>query len=289
MKITIIGDSLIKNVEHDDLTVISHPGITLEFFVNNFIDLYEDVEEPVFCFGINDLNNGIKVHDNYLKLVEKYPNCVLILPPFQKKKFYRKGKLLFKVNCINTFNCNYETVDDILIHFNIQNNDKWSQNHDLNKAIMNNDYDRVKELYDKNIYTRTIVKNEMHLQKVTKNKQLFKFLASLYTEKELEEIIVHYITTIGIYLLKYDIVTSLPIKTANHIYNFYYPLYSDLIEKVNNKVNLRAGTIYDIIMNYDLSTCKKLVQKYPEILEDKNLIKEALENSLHKNYDLKSP
>ena len=48
MSHTIIGDSLIENIEHNNLTVFSHPGIILEFFVNNYIDLYEDIEEPIF-------------------------------------------------------------------------------------------------------------------------------------------------------------------------------------------------------------------------------------------------
>ena len=65
MQYTVIGDSLISDIKDDKFTIYDHPGATLEHFVNNFIDLYKDVNNPIFCLGINDLKQKIDVVENY--------------------------------------------------------------------------------------------------------------------------------------------------------------------------------------------------------------------------------
>ena len=116
MNYSIVGDSLIQNYEHDD--IISYPGMTLEHFVANHLDLLPDVDttEYIFCFGANDLASGIpedEVIQNYSALIKKNEKCCLILPPFQTCFFYEK--CFDKLDCtfIPTFMQNYTTVDGL--------------------------------------------------------------------------------------------------------------------------------------------------------------------------------
>jgi lysophospholipase L1-like esterase len=116
MNYSIVGDSLIQRYEHHNVT--SYPGMTLEHFVANHLDLLTDVDttEYIFCFGANDLASGIpedEVIQNYSALIKKNEKCCLILPPFQTDFFYEK--CFDKLDCtfIPTFMQNYTTVDGL--------------------------------------------------------------------------------------------------------------------------------------------------------------------------------
>ncbi len=116
MDYSIVGDSLIQHYDHRDVT--SYPGMTLEHFVANHLDLLTDVDttEYIFCFGANDLASGIpedEVIQNYSALIKKNKKCCLILPPFQTDFFYEK--CFDKLDCtfIPTFMQNYTTVDGL--------------------------------------------------------------------------------------------------------------------------------------------------------------------------------
>ena len=81
---TIISDSIFANYDTDDYNIFTHPGLTLDEFCRNTYVLYTDIKEPIFCFGTNDLNNGYMLYEvlnNYRKLIDLFPNCILISPP----------------------------------------------------------------------------------------------------------------------------------------------------------------------------------------------------------------
>jgi hypothetical protein len=112
----IIGDSLIQNLP-DIYNVISFPGMSLETYVT-FHNYDHNEDTIIYCFGINDLNNGILYNDvinNYNKLKKGKINTCIILPPFQELSFYElcEENVSNSINFIETFVELYEAYDGL--------------------------------------------------------------------------------------------------------------------------------------------------------------------------------
>lgn len=117
----IIGDSLIEKLKYvTNYEIISYPGISLEQYLLNLSSLYDNniIDIIIYCFGINDINNGItikKVIGNYNKLKRGSVKTYIILPPFQNHIFLEEiDKLLDDdIFILESFLDNYNTYDGL--------------------------------------------------------------------------------------------------------------------------------------------------------------------------------
>lgn len=80
------------------------------------ISSYDKNESYIFCFGLNDLMSSIPEHvviNNYKLLIKNFPNCQIILPPFQTTYFYDKCIEELDTTIVLSFTQDYRTIDKI--------------------------------------------------------------------------------------------------------------------------------------------------------------------------------